>query len=312
MSLTTCRECGTAVPASSHACPRCGAATAPASYGAYRPAPPRPPEPRRPWWRTVGGWGSAAGWALIVGVLALVGVGFVRGSAAAGQRKIEKAEMAREEEQMRKVFVWMQDTLTWESVPDSGRRAVPTTDRAKRLWAISQMLVDRRAWERQVMERHGVSAYTAPTDMGTVRYQANARDFPAMGRYLEGRAAAIAEIEKGSAAWVEERTAALARESGLPAREIRDLFPPEFGGRAADDALHVNAMLEFHRHHVRVDPRVRPGGGDMLSWQREEDARRAHDLANEVNTAAAFSRQAKQQRTADEKAAFSRFVQVTG
>jgi hypothetical protein len=312
MSLTTCRECGTAVPANSHACPTCGATMAPVSYGAYRPAPPRPPEPQRPWWRTVGGWGSAAGWVLILGVLALVGVGFVRGSAAAGQRKVEKAEVAREEEHMRKVFVWMQDTLTWESVPDSGRRAVPTTDKAKRLWAISQMLVDRRAWERQVMERHGVRTYKPPVDMATVRYQANARDFPAMGRWLEGRAAAIAEIEKTSAAWVEERTAAMARESGMPAREIRDLFPPEFGGRAADDSQHVNAILEFHRHHVRVDPRVRPGGGDMLSWQREEDAQRANDLANAVNTAASFARQAKQHRLVREKAAFSRVIQVTG
>ena len=30
-------------------------------------------------------------------------------------------------------------------------------------------------------------------------------------------------------------TAALARESGMPARGIRDLFPPDFGGRAVDD-----------------------------------------------------------------------------
>jgi hypothetical protein len=281
----------------------------PVNLAAYRPAPPRPPEPQRPWWRTVGGWGNAAGWVIVVGVLALVAVGFVRGSARAGQRKIEKAEVAREEEHMRKVFVWMQDTVTWESVPDSVRRPAPTTDRAKRMWAISQMLVDRGAWERQVMERHGVRAYTPPVDMGTVRYQANARDFPTMGRWLEGRAAAIAEIEKTSAGWVQERTAALARESGMPAGEIRDLFPAGFGGRAADDAPHVNAMLEFHRHHVRVDPRVRPGGGDMLSWQREEDARRANDLANEVNAAAAWSGQAKEHRLAREKAAFSRVIE---
>lgn len=309
MSLTTCRECGTAVPANSHVCPKCGAAMSPVSLAAYRPAPPRPPEPQRPWWRTVGGWGNAAGWVLILGVLALVAVAFVRGSAAAGERKVEKAEVAREEEHIRKVFVWMQDTLTWASVPDSARRPAPTTGRAKRMWAISQMLVDRRAWERQVMERHGVRAYTPPAEMGTVRYQANARDYPAVGRYLEGRAAAIAEIKKTSAAWVEERTAALARESGLPASEIRGLFPPEFGGRAADDALHVNAMLEFHRYHVRVDPRVRPGGGDMLSWQREEDAHRARELAQQVNTAAVFSRQAREQRIANEKAAYSRVFQ---
>jgi hypothetical protein len=284
---------------------------APVPHAVYRPAPPRPPEPERPWWRTVGGWGSAAGWAVIVGLGVLIAVAFVRGSVEGGRRRTEKAEMAREEEHMRKVFVWMQDS-TWALNPDSVRRPVPTTAGAKRIWAISQMLVDRRAWERQVMERHGVSGDTTPAVIGTARYQANARDYPQVGTYLEGRAAAIAEIEKTSAAWVQERMAALARESGLPAREVRDLFPDDFGGRAVDDARHVNAMLEIHRHYVRVDPRVRPAGGEMLSWQREDDARHAHELAARANAAAADATQARERRIASERAAFSRVVQVTG
>lgn len=308
MSLASCRECGAAVPANTRECPSCGAAMGPLPYAVYRPAPPRPPEPERPWWRSVGGWGNVVGWAFIAGVCVLIGVAFVRGSAEAGRRKVEKAEMAREKEHLLKVFVWMQDTVQWTSIPDSARRPVPTSHGAKRMWVISQMLADRRAWERQVMQRHGVTADAPPASMGTTRYQGNARDFPEVGRYLEGRAAAIAEIEKASAAWVEERMAALARESGMPAGEIRDLFPPGFGPRAADDAGHVRAMLEIHRHYVRVDPRVRPDGGQMLSWQREEDARRAHELAAEVNTAAAHARQAREQRLAGENAAFSRVI----
>jgi hypothetical protein len=284
---------------------------APVPHAVYRPAPPRPPEPERPWWRTAGGWGSAAGWAVIAGLCLLIAVAFFRGSGEGGRRRTEKAEMAREEMHMRKVFVWMQDS-TWALNPDSVRRPVPTTAGAKRIWVISQMLVDRRAWERQVMARHGVSGDTTPSVIGTARYQANARDYPQVGTYLEGRAAAIAEIEKTSAAWVQERMAALARESGLPAGEVRDLFPGDFGGRAVDDARHVNAMLEIHRHYVRVDPRVRPGGGEMLSWQREEDARRAHELAARANAAAADARQARERRIASEQAAFSRVVQLTG
>ncbi|HEU4884949.1 MAG TPA: zinc ribbon domain-containing protein [Longimicrobium sp.] len=310
MSLTSCRECGAAVPASSHTCPSCGAAMAPVPY-AVRPAPPRPPEPERPWWRTVGGWGSAIGWAAIVGVCVLIAVAFVRGSAESGRRKTEKAEVRREEEHLRRVFVWTQDT-TWAIIPDSGRRPVPTTEGAKRIWVISQMLLDRWAWERQVMERHGVSGDTTPTVMGTTRYQGNARDYPQVGAYLEGRAAAIAEIEKASAGWVQERMAALARESGLPAGEVRGLFPTDFGGKAADDARHVNAMLEIHRHYVRVDPRVSPSGSEMLTWQREDEARRAHELATRVNAAANDARQARARRITSEQAAFSRVVQVTG
>jgi hypothetical protein len=305
MSLTSCRECGAAVPANSKACPGCGAALAPVPYAVYRPAVPRPPEPERPWWKTL--W-NVAGWAVIVGVLALVAVAFVRGSAAKGMRNVETAEMRREEEHMRKVFVWMQDS-TWALNPDSVRRAVPTTAGAKRMWVITQMLVDRRAWERKVMQRHGVDGDTVPAVMTTTRYQGNARDYARVGTYLEARAAAIAEIQKGSAAWVEEHVAALARETGLPAGEVRGLFPADFGGRAVDNARHVDALLAIHRHYVGADPRVRPAGAEMLSWQNEDEARRARELGAQANDAATEARQARERRNASESAAFSRIVQ---
>lgn len=308
MSLTSCRQCGAAVPAGSHACPACGAAMAPVPYAVYRPAPPRPPEPERPWWRTIGGWGSAAGWAVIAGVLVLIAVAFVRGAAENGRRKTEEAEMAREAAHIRTVFGMMQDTLSNAPALDTVPRPVPTSDRAKRVWVISRMLVDRWAWERALMQRHGVEGYRAPRELETAHYQANARDYPAVGRYLEGRAAAIAEIEKASDAWVEERTAALARESGLPAQAIRDLLPPGFGGMAPDQARHVNALLEIHRHWVRVDPRVRPAGGDMLSWQSQDEARRANELAARARAAADSARQARERRLDGEKAAFSSLI----
>jgi hypothetical protein len=238
----------------------------------------------------------------------LVAVAFVRGSAAAGQRKVETAEMAREEPHIRKVFVMMQDTLPNAPALDTAARPVPTSDRAKRVGVMSRMLVDRWAWEREVMGRHGVRGARPPRVMETAHYQATARAYPQVERDLEGRVAAIAEIEKTSAAWVQERTAALARESGLPAREISDLFPPGFGGMAPDDAGYVNALLEIHRHWVRVDPRVRPGGGDMLSWQSEDEARRARELAASVRTAAAESRQARERRLAQEVAAVNRLI----
>lgn len=308
MPLTTCRECGTAVPAHSHVCPTCGAVMAPVPHAAYRPAPPRPPEPERPWWKTVGGWGSAVGWVFIVGVLVLIAAAFVRGSAERGRRNTETAEMAREEAHVRKVFGMMQDTLPNAPALDTTARPVPTSDRAKRVWVISRMLAHRWAWEREVMERHGVRGHRPPGVLETAHYQANARDYPAVGTYLEGRAAAIAEIEKTSAAWVEERIAALARESGLPAREIRDLFPRDFGGMAGDYAGHVNAMLDFHRHHVRADPRVRGGGGDMLLWQRENEGRRSDELAAKARAAADSSTQARARRLAEEVAAINRLI----
>jgi hypothetical protein len=305
MSLTSCRACGAAVPANSQVCPSCGATMAPVPYAVYRPPPPRPPEPERPWWKTLG---NVVGWAFILGVLALVVVAFVRGSAAAGQRKVEQAEMAREEPHVLTVFGMMQDTLPNAPSLDTTPRPLPTTDRAKRVWVISRMLVERWAWERQVMERHGVTRHTVPATMETARYQANARDFPEVEKYLEGRVAAIEEIDKTSAAWVEARTAALARESGIPAGEIRALFPPDFGGQARDHARYMNALLAIHRHWVRVDPRVRPAGGDMLSWQSEDEMRRANELATETRAAAASSAQARASRLEEERAAIARVI----
>jgi hypothetical protein len=305
MSLTSCRECGAAVLANSQACPACGATMAPVPYAVYRPAPRRPPQPERSWWKTAGGWGSAVGWVFIAGVLGLIAVAFVRGSAASGQRKVEEAEMAREREHIRKVFVMMQDTLPNAPALDTAARPMPTTDRAKRVWVISRMLVDRWAWEREVMQRHGVWGQTVPRTLENASYQANARDYPQVGKYLEGRVAAIAEIERTSAAWVEERMAALARESGFPADEIRYLFPHDFGGRARDDARQLNALLEVHRHWVRADPRVHPGGGDMLKWEREEEMRRARELAARARAAGDSTRQAQSRRLDEERAAIS-------
>jgi hypothetical protein len=68
-------------------------------------------------------------------------------------------------------------------------------------------------------------------------------------------------------------------------------------------------MLEIHRHYVRVDPRVSPAGDEMLTWQRQEDARRASELAARVNAAAADSRRLREARVATERAAFSRVIQ---
>lgn len=305
MALTSCRACGAAVPAGSKTCPNCGAAMAPVPAAVYRPPMPRPPAAKRPWWATLG---NVVGWAVILGVLGLVVVAFIRGSAENGRRKVEHAEMARETPHVRTVFGMMQDTLPNAPSLDTTARPLPTTDRAKRVWVISRMLVDRWAWERQIMVRHGVTRHTVPSTMETAHYQANARDYPEVGRYLEGRVAAIAEIEKESAAWVEARTAALARESGVPASEIRALFPPTFGGQARDDARQLEALLEIHRHWVRVDPRVRPAGGDMLSWQNQEEMNRANELATEARSAGTFSAQVRQERLNAEKAAINRVI----
>lgn len=306
MPLTSCRECGTAVPAHSHACPKCGARMAPAPHAAYRPAPPRPPEPERPWWKTASGWLTAAGWAVIVAGGVLFALFVVRANAAADRRAAEEAEVAREEEHRREVDAWLRDTSASAPVPESAGRPVPTSAGAKRMWVINRMLVDRSVWEREVMKRHGVEDdKPPPVDWGLSRYTAyvaNARAHPEVGTYLEGRAAAIAEIEKTSAAWVEERTAALARESGMPASEIRDIFPRDFAGAALDEARKVNAMLEIHRHLVRVDPRVQHGGGNRLRWEREDDADRFEELLAKQNDAVAASNQARVRRLARERA----------
>ncbi|HEX6039689.1 hypothetical protein [Longimicrobium sp.] len=276
----------------------------------YAPLPPRPaPPPERPWWRTVGGWLGAAGWVVVLAGLFFLCRGIYLQYRGADQRALQAAEVKREKEHARKVFVWVQDTLATTLVKGSAGRPAPTTEPAKRVWAVGRMLADRWTWERQILQRHGATAHNPPAAMETVDYQANARAHPAVGRYLESRAAAIAEIEKGSAAWVEEHMAALAREAGMPVEDVRGLFPPEFGSAAADAAPHADALLAFHRHLVRVDPWVRPGGGDDLLWQREDEAHRSSELAARVNAAAVQSARAREQRVLRERAAFSGLLQ---
>lgn len=310
MSLTACRECGTAVPANAHACPKCGASLAPVSYAAYRPAPRPPAPPERPWWRTASGWGNAAGWMVIAGACVLFGLFAVRASAAGDRREVEEAEMAREEEHMRRVNAWVQDTLATATLSDSAGRPVPTSARARRMWVTSRMRVERRVWEREIMERHGVKRSMSLDEWLTPRYQADAREYPAVGRYVEGRVAAIAEIEKTFPAWMEARTAALARESGMPAAEIRGLFPPDFGATAMDEARLAGVMLEFHRHFVRVDPRVHHAGGKNLRFEREDDVRAGSALVKTLNDAIAASDRTRESRLAREQAALARAIEA--
>lgn len=309
MSLTACRQCGTAVPAHSHACPKCGASMAPVSPAAYRPAPRRPPQPERPWWRTVGGWTNAAGWAVLVTGCALFALFVVRATLEGRRQATEKAEVAQEQVYMRKVAAWLRDTAANTPVPDGGGRPVPTSNRAKRMWVITRMLVDRSVWEREVMKRHGVEGYLSPPAWETPRYQANARDYPEVETYLEGRVAAVAEIEKTSSARMDERTAALARESGMPTQKIRELFPRDFAGVTGEEARLADVMLEVHRHYARMDPRVRYAGGSQLLYEREEDVRRTHAIVAKLHDANAAANQAHARRLADERAAFSRAIE---
>jgi hypothetical protein len=281
----------------------------PVSYAAYRPAPPRPPEPERPWWRTAGGWGNAAGWAVIVGVLALVVLAFVRGSAEAGRRKVEQAEVVREQEYIRVVNAWLQDTTATAPPSQSANRPVPTSARAKRMWVISRMLVDRSLWEREIMERHGVKGYRSPAAWDSTRYQASARSYPQVGRYVEGRVAAVAEIQKTSAAWMEERVAALARESGMTPQEIRDLFPSDFAGVTAEEVRLAEVMLQVHRHYVEMDPRVRHAGGEQLLYQRADDIRRSDQIVAKMHAANAAANQARQRKLDNERAALARAME---
>ena len=54
--------------------------------------------------------------------------------------------------------------------------------------------VDRALWERELRKRHGIIRGTDTLQtMGKGRYWTNAREFPEVGRHLEGRAAMIAE-----------------------------------------------------------------------------------------------------------------------
>lgn len=310
MPLTACRECGAAIPAHSHACPRCGArkgsaapagpvppagSVPPVAPAAYRPPPRRPQEPERSRWRT------AAGWATVVALFAFLGLFVFRLSREADQRALEKDEVAREAEHLRQVSAWMQDTTS--TAPETADWPVPASARARRMWVINRMLVDRLVWELEVQARHGVKGSSAPAAWATPPYWANARSYPEVGAYVEGRVAALAEIDKTAAAWMEARTAVLARESGMPIGEVRAIFPPDFARAALDEARLADAMLKGHRQAVRMDPRVDHGGGDQLLWDRKEDVDRFKELVNELNAATVHFRQAKARRHATEVAA---------
>lgn len=288
MALTACRECGTPMPAYSHACPKCGATTAPGPV-AYRPPPPRPPqEPEGSSWRT------AAGWVLLLAVLAVCGIFFYRVSAGIDQHALAETEVKREHEHVLTALAWVQDTLPTTPAPESG--PVPTSPLAKRMWVIRQMLVARAVWEREIRARHGASGFNPPDPWTSVRYQANARSHPALAKWLEGRAAAASEIREASAAWIDERTAALAKESGMPPAEIAAIFPRDHGGVPEAEAELAEAMLEVHRHLVNTDPRVRPGEGNTLLYEREADVLRYNELAQKLDEAAQAANLARTQR----------------
>jgi len=291
MVLTSCRECGTAVPANSHVCPKCGASMAPVSYAAYRPTPPRPPEePERHRWLT------AAGWAVLAAMCVLVAFFIFRARAEGRRQATEEAEVAREQEHMRQVIAWMGDTVATAPVPGGARRPAPTSDAAKRLWVVSRMLEDQWVWRRGILERHGASAYRPPRGWDTAPYRADARSFPEVAKYLEGHLAAMMEIERSAPAWTEEHAAALARESGISAREIRDLFSRDFEGVAWDEKALAEARLALHRHCVRVDPRVKHAGGNRMLYEREGDLRRTQELETAVNDAIAQLQQTRAAR----------------
>lgn len=300
MALTSCRACGAAVP-DGHACAACGASMAPAIPVAYRPPPPRLPEPpERTSWLTIAGWVAGAGLCVLIALF------LFRMSGAVDLAATEAAEVEREEDHLVKVNSWMRDTSASATVPETAGRPVPTSDRAKRMWVISRMLVEAPLWEREVMKRHG-ARNRPPEAWGTSRYWANARSYPEVGTYVERRAAAIAEIEKTSAAWFDERVAALARESGLSPEEVRGIFPPGYGGAAADEAQRANTMLEIHRYLVRVDPRVHHAGGTELRYEREEDVRRFRELLGKLDAVGDQFLQARERRVQEEVAAFSRY-----
>jgi len=282
---------------------------APVSLAAYRPAPPRPPEPERPWWRSMGGWVNAAGWVAIVAVGALFALFAVRATVEGRRRATEKAEVAREIAYMRRVDAWLRDTSATAPIPEGATTPPPSSSRAKRMWVVNRMRVDRSVWERDVMKRHGVKGHRSPVEWDTPRYQANARDYPEVGAYLEGRVAATAEIAKTSSAWMEQRVAALARESGIAAGEISGLFPRDFAGVTREEARLADVMLEVHRHYTRMDPRVRQAGGDQLLYQREDDVRRTHAIVARLHAANAAANRARAKRVAVETATLSRAIE---
>jgi hypothetical protein len=309
MALTVCGECGTVVPAPAHACPKCGAAMAPVPYAAPRPEPRPPQAPERPWWRTPARWGTAAGWVVVIAGFALFGSFLFRLSTEVDQRSTEETEVAREREHMLKVEAWARDTSFDALVPESAGRPVPTSNRAKRMWVISRMLVDGSVWRLEIMKRHGLAGDHVPAAWGTPRYYANARAFPEVKAYVENRVAAIAEIEKTSAAWMEGRIVALARESGLPADEIRELLPRDLVGLAPDEVTLSEAMLQMHRHLVRIDPRVHGAGGNELRFEREDDVRSLQALETELNEVSASVEQGRARKLALDRNALLRAIQ---
>ncbi len=290
MSLTPCRECGTAVPDGSPACPNCGA-VAPVPVVAHRPLPPRPPPPPpRPWWR------SAAEWTVLVAVCVLIGTFLYRHFNTVAQQATEEEEVKREMEHLVRVGVWAQDTTGNAPVPESAGRPVPTSARAKRIWVVSRISVDATLWRNAILKRHGVRSNRLPAAWVTGEYQANARAHPEVGMQLEGRIAAIREIEKAAGGWVEERILAVSRESGLPAGEIRQFFRSDYVQMSPGELPLAQALLDMHRHLVRIDPRVHHEGGNELRFEREEDVRRFLQLEKamrDAQVAAARARQAK-------------------
>jgi hypothetical protein len=242
----------------------------------------------------------------VAALCVVVGLFVFRLSGEADQKATAEAEEVRESDHLLAVDAWTRDTTANAAVPGGASRPVPTSEGAKRMWVMNRMLVDRRVREREIEERHGVRNRRLPEAWETPRYQANARSYPEVGRYLESRAAAFAEIRKTSAAWTEERIAALARESGLPAQEIRDLLPPGFAGAAPGEERVMAAMLEMHRHLVRVDPRLESAGGNMLTSGREDDLRRLQALAGKVQEAAVARIQGRQRKAAEDLDAIAR------
>jgi hypothetical protein len=248
-------------------------------------------------------------WAVLVAVCAVVGTFFYRLSTNTDRAVTEKEEVAREIEHLIDLRVWGQDTTGQAPPPASAARPVPTTTRAKRIWVLSRMTVDGTLWTREVMKRHGLASEKLIAAWSTGQYQANARAHPEVGKHLEARLAAITEIDKTAAAWTEEHIAALARESGLPDSEIRDIVPPEAVHPAPGAVRLAEALLDLHRHLVRIDPRVEYAGGRELRFQREEDLRRFQELIRAANEAAVALDQARQAKAAAHAAAFNRVIE---
>lgn len=281
----------------------------PAPVAAYQPqpAPPRPPgQPERPWWRTGRGWGAAAGWVLVAAVFGFGGSFLYKWSGAVDQGAKEEAELARERDHTMVVDAWLGDSSASAPPPDSS--PVPTSTRAKRLWVANRLIVDRALWGRAVMRRHGITGYKQPAVWTSAAFQANARNYPDVAAFVNGRAAALAELEKASDAWMAERTAALARQSGLPAEEIRALMPGDFARHLPEELRLMEAMQQLHRHLVRVDPRVRHAGGNQLLFERDDDARRFQELVLNLDRANALTAQAQERRRYSQAATLRRLM----